>query len=80
MERFNLSFRREGRFYMEGVCQVQLPIDGPATLAEVIAAAQTGEFTKFYPTKLDFFDDETQFNRMNKAPDPLHVVEEPSVA
>ena len=80
MERFNLSFRREGRFYMEGECQVELPIDGPAKLMDVIAAAKQREFTKFYPTRLEFFDDEIVFNKAEPAPEGLHVVEEPSVA
>ena len=63
MERFNLSFRRIGKFYMEGDCQVELDVQGAAMLSDVVAKAQQQDFTAMRPTKVEFFEDEWVFGR-----------------
>lgn len=80
MERFNLSFRRTGRFYIEGDCQVELDVTGPARLGDIIAKAQTGDFTKFYPTKIEYFDDQFVFGKANISASPVQIVKEPDDA
>lgn len=64
MERFNLSFRRKGYFYMEGNVSIDLDVEGPALIADVIAKAEKGEFSQYVPTKLEYIEDDWQFGRM----------------
>lgn len=76
MERFNLSFRRIGKFYMEGDCQVELDVQGAAMLSDVVAKAQQQDFTAMRPTKVEFFEDEWVFGRAQQAIPSATLVQE----
>jgi hypothetical protein len=62
MSRFNLKFKRSGRFYMEGEVTVELDSNGePLPLTDVIAKAHEGDWVAYRPTQIEYFDDETHF-------------------
>ena len=70
MERFNLSFRRKGYFYMEGEVSVDLETEGPALLKDVIDKAHTKEFTRFIPKNVQYFDDDWVFGKAGPGSNP----------
>ena len=70
MERFNLSFRRKGYFYMEGEVSVDFETEGPALLKDVIDKAHTKKFTRFIPKDVQYFDDEWVFGRTGPGSNP----------